>query len=230
MAQSCFLGAEAFEASEAKYAQWLNDWCSLPLGGKCKLPLCCASQFEALIDTVSLYNEQSWMPRRSSVPLQTIVFLCLDSAGLSDEDPTSARACGGWMFSSSWPQIRWYQETWHPDVLQVAHSTVMEAANGISCLDHAMHTIPAQAYIEIYDSASSVDIFRSMSSRSVPMRMLLQARFNLLTKFPEARALPLWQNRTDGFIAGARLSYCACTTAPTPASLCCATASIPLRA
>lgn len=116
----------------------------------------------------------------------------------------------------------------HPDVLAKCHSTIMEAANGLSCLEYAMRNWPALAYIEIYDSVSSTtpsqatqllpghgalvtlrtsplqaaatDIFRSMTSRCFAMRGLLQARFDLLNEFSGARALPFWQNREAGFI------------------------------
>ena len=111
MSQACYLGARAEQSSTpSAYKDWLTAWCNLPLGPKCKLPLCCTSQFEALIDSIGLYNEQAFMPRRSPVPIQHVVFLCLDSAGLSDEDPSSVRACGGWAVSTAFSGIKWFQE------------------------------------------------------------------------------------------------------------------------
>ena len=81
----------------------------------------------------------------------------------------------------------------------------MEAANGLSCLEYAMRNWPALAYVCVYDSAATVDIFRAMTSRSFEMRKLLQRLFNLLIEFPDARALPVWQNRSLGYIADERI-------------------------
>ena len=202
MAQATFLGAAAYTKSTAAYGSWLESWRALPLGKKCKIPNACKGQFEALCASILRFNEQTWMPRRSPVPANHIVYLMLDSAGLSKEDPTSKRACGGWAYCEQWDEIKWFQETWCPQILAVAHSTIMEASNGISCLEYAIKTWEAMVFVEIYDSGAAVDIFRSMASRSLPMRRLLKTRFDVLLKHPHVRALPHWQSRTLGFIAG----------------------------
>ena len=201
MAQATYHGAAAYEKGQPEFESWLKSWCSLRLGKTCKLPLICESQFDALISSISTFNEQVFMPRRSPVPIDHVVYLCLDSAGLSKEDPSSIRACGGWAYCSSWSNIRWFQEAWHPSVLEKCHSTIMEAANGLSCLEYAMRNWPALVYMEIYDSGATVDIFRAMASRSFEMRKLLKARFELLCEFPHVRALPFWQARELGYIA-----------------------------
>ena len=47
--------------------------------------------------------------------------------------------------------------------------------------------------MEVYDSASTVDIFRSNSSKSFEVRKLIKARAALLARFPHARVLTFWQ-------------------------------------
>ena len=126
MAQSCYHGAAAYASNnEDTITTWLESWRLLPLGRKCKLPLSCISQLEALICAIDNVNAQCFMPRRSSVPSDFTVYLCLDSAGLSDEDPSSPRACGGWAYCSAWADIRWFQEQWCSEILHTAHSTIM---------------------------------------------------------------------------------------------------------
>ena len=76
-----------------------------------------------------------------------------------------------------------------------------------------MRNWPALAYVEIYDSGATVDIFRSMSSRSFQMRSLLAHRDALLREFPGVRALPHWQSRKEGFIAGNTCAFQLCAGA-----------------
>lgn len=196
MAQACYHGNIAHQAgNEADFEAWLYKWNRLQLGPKCKLPRSCAAQFAALFEAIDHQNATAFMPRRSPVPLQNMVFLCLDSAGLSDEDPLSKRACGGWAYNPMWDEIRYFQERWCQEILVTAHSTIMESANGLSCLQYAMEHWQADVYVECYDSCATVDIFRSMSSRSFEMRKLLRSRQALLQRFPQCRALIHWQNR-----------------------------------
>ena len=199
MSQACFHGFNhALSGNDDALQQWMFDWNKLNLGPKCKLPKSCTFQFEALIGAIQSVNANAFMPRKSPVPLEHTIYLMLDSAGLSDEDPTSTRACGGWAYSPMWDEIRWFQEAWCQPVLETCHSTIMEAASGLSCLDYAMTHWPAAVYIECYDSGAATDIFRSMSSTSFEMRKIVQERQLLAARFPEARMLVHWQNREDG--------------------------------
>ena len=208
MAQSSHIGANVLEENDDESIRsWLNDWTQLPLGGKCCLPRSCDAEFEALFHTLSKYNGASFMPRRSPPDPNQIIYLMHDSAGLSDEDEHSARACGTWFYSPGWDHIIMSQEQWCPEILQVAHSTAMECANGLSNLEYAMRTWPGMTYIEVYDSLACTDIVRSMSSKSVVMRTLLKKRFQLLSEFPDSRVLVLWQNRELGFIADLITKY-----------------------
>ena len=208
MAQSSHIGANILEENDDESIQsWLNDWIQLPLGVKCCLPKSCDAEFEALFHTLSTYNGASFMPRRSPPDPKQIIYLMHDSAGLSDEDEHSARACGTWFYSPGWDHIIMSQEQWCPEILQVAHSTAMECANGLSNLEYAMRTWPGMTYIEVYDSLACTDIVRSMSSKSVVMRTLLKKRFQLLSEFPDSRVLVLWQNRELGFIADLITKY-----------------------
>ena len=208
MAQSSHIGANILEENDDQSIQsWLNDWIQLPLGVKCCLPRSCDAEFEALFHTLSTYNGASFMPRRSPPDPKQIIYLMHDSAGLSDEDEHSARACGTWFYSPGWDHIIMSQEQWCPEILQVAHSTAMECANGLSNLEYAMRTWPGMTYIEVYDSLACTDIVRSMSSKSVVMRTLLKKRFQLLSEFPDSRVLVLWQNRELGFIADLITKY-----------------------
>ena len=111
MAQACHFGAKiAAQHDTAAFNVWLDQWQLLDLGRKCKLPLSAKSQLEAIIYALPRHNTQCFMPRRSSVALHNMIFLCVDSAGLSDEDPTAPRACGGWAACSAWKEIKWFQE------------------------------------------------------------------------------------------------------------------------
>ena len=208
MAQACYHGANFYDTGDpAAFTRWLNDWRSLPLGRKCKLPKSCDGQFAALLENLSVFNSQAFMPRRSPVPADQTIYLMLDSAGLSKEDPLSKRACGGWAYCSRWNELKWFQERWDQTVLEVCHSTIMEAASGLSILEYAINHWPATAYVEIYDSSAAVDIIRSMSSRSIMMRKLLKIRFDLLAAHPGVRALPHWQSRKEGWIADCFTKY-----------------------
>lgn len=125
-----------------------------------------------------------------------------DSAGKSDEEPDSFRGAGAWLFSQNWDHTPWMQEEWIPQILDCAHSTAQEAAAGLANLRAAIEAYPDKLlFIEVYDSAATVDIWRSASSSSFEVRKLILERARLLAEYPHIRVLVFWQERALGQIA-----------------------------
>ena len=203
MGQSAYKGASTLRSGDAAAIEvWLTEWQHMPLGRKTGLPRSCDTMLPALMEAVDTHNECVFLPRRSPSPAQSVIWLFHDSAGKSDEFPDSYRGCGCWMYCSEWTELQYMQEEWRKDVLNVTHSTAQESASGLANLDAAMHKYKAATFIEVYDSAATIDIDRSMASSSFEARKIVQARAALLAKFPNTRVLAFWQMRERGQIAG----------------------------
>jgi hypothetical protein len=165
-------------------------------------------------------NGMAWLPRRSAPawrgtqaahtelqPPEQTVYIMADSAGKSaraGDKTMRAGACWFWTpgMKSSVPYV---QEIWHADVLSLAHSTQLEAANANKCLACAMAHFPdAKVFIEVLDSSPAVDVFRTMSASATVMAPIIHERWSILDAFrkrmPDGRVLSCWDERAHGTI------------------------------
>ena len=203
MGQHAYQGAAVLQSNDQSAIDtWLDNWQNMPLGARTRLPLSCDEDLQALLASIDDNNEMAFMCRRSPEHPNDTVFIMNDSAGLSEEEPDSFRGAGAWLFSDGWTETPWMQEQWVPSILLKAHSTAQEAASGLANLRAAMDTYPdKKLFIEVYDSAATVDVWRSGTSSSFEVRKLLRERQALMREHPHVRVMVFWQERALGQIA-----------------------------
>ena len=100
---------------------------------------------------------------------------------------------------------RWTREQWEIGVLRNSHSTAQEAATGEANMDYAKTEWPGRsAYIEIYDSKASTQIWHRGASKSKAMRYIVRARRTDTQARPAERDGAFWQERERGTPADMR--------------------------
>ena len=197
MGQYAYYGAATLRSNDqSSINKWLDEWQYLPLGATTSLPRSCDLEIEALLCAIDNNNQMAFMPRRSPELAKDTVYIMSDSAGLSEEEPDSFRGAGAWLYAQDFTETPWMQECWCPPILLCAHSTAQEAASGLANLIATVAAYPRKKlFIEVYDSAATVDTWRSGSSASFEVRKILLARGEFLAAHPHIRVMVFWQER-----------------------------------
>ena len=197
-------GAGEYDSDTTQISGRQHGLDTMELGPSTFLERKADGEIAALIDAMSYYNEEAFLPRRSP-PSTDAVFILQDSAGLMRDDdqqevqPQPGRAGACWFYSQAWKSIPWCREQWEEGVLRVASSTVEEAATGNANLIFACNEWPGRSeYIEIYDSKTTTQIWSRGASKAPAMRTIVKERREFLEARPDVRVRSIWQAREKG--------------------------------
>ena len=195
-------GASMAEIDASETLQW-EEW-----GMRFFAPFSHKAEFDMkeLCRAIRSANGSAWAPRRSPVPLEEQMTICVDSAGFSETDDGVVdifRYAACWVFAVTLLSIPYMQELWDQEVLRVTHSTAQEFANMVACLKACAEKYHWVKFFWVcLDSKSAMYISRRMAARKPGMEAILEEfrviMLNLASK--GIRVGFLWNERKLGSI------------------------------
>ena len=206
-AQRFVMAKAAFQTTQQLQGRKV-DWCWKAWGLRqfFVLPRATRKELQELMQILMESEGVAFLPRRSPVPLDEIAFVQNDCAGAKKDargvviDDGEERAGAAYIFNAACARVRYIQEPMPIAVLTETHSTAQEMSNGeanaeqVAAAERFAHVT---VIAEVYDSQSSMGIWRRMRAKRRGMQQLLDQRRKLLRELRRrsVRLITLWNKR-----------------------------------